>query len=57
MTKEFVIDIDHESLKYIRGQGKLNKRHAKWVEYLEKCLYVVKNKSGKSNVVVDALSR
>jgi hypothetical protein len=27
--KEFVIHSDHESLKYIRGQEKLNKRHAK----------------------------
>ena len=31
LSKEFVIHSDHESLKYIRGQCKLNKRHAKWV--------------------------
>ena len=31
VSKEFVIHGDHESLKYIRGQCKLNKRHAKWV--------------------------
>nr|KYP34926.1 Retrovirus-related Pol polyprotein from transposon 17.6 [Cajanus cajan] len=35
VTKEFVIHSDHESLKYLRGQGKLNIRHAKWVENLE----------------------
>nr|KYP33985.1 Retrovirus-related Pol polyprotein from transposon 17.6 [Cajanus cajan] len=29
IPKEFVIHSDHESLKYLRGQGKLNKRHAK----------------------------
>jgi hypothetical protein len=29
--KEFVIHTDHESLKHLKGQGKLNKRHAKWV--------------------------
>ena len=28
--KEFVIHSDHESLKYIKGHDKLNKRHAKW---------------------------
>ncbi|WVZ52686.1 hypothetical protein U9M48_003723 [Paspalum notatum var. saurae] len=28
--KEFVIHSDHESLKHIRSQAKLNKRHAKW---------------------------
>ena len=30
--KEFVIHTDHESLKHIKGQGKLHKRHAKWVD-------------------------
>ena len=29
--KEFIIHSDHESLKHIRSQGKLNRRHAKWV--------------------------
>jgi hypothetical protein len=33
--KEFVIYSDHESLKHIRGQAKLNKHHAKWVEFIE----------------------
>ena len=32
--KEFVINSDHESLKHIRSQGKLNRRHAKWVEFI-----------------------
>ena len=27
--KEFVIHTNHESLKHLKGQGKLNKRHAK----------------------------
>ena len=27
--KEFVIHTDHSSLKHLKGQGKLNKRHAK----------------------------
>jgi hypothetical protein len=33
--KEFVIYSDLESLKHIRSQGKLNRRHAKWVEFIE----------------------
>ena len=57
VSKEFVIHSDHQSLKYIRGQSKLNKRHAKWVEYLEQFPYVIKYKKGKTNVVADALSR
>ena len=55
--KEFVIHSDHEALKHIKGQHKLNKRHAKWVEYLESFPYVIKYKKGKENIVADALSR
>ncbi|RDY06577.1 hypothetical protein CR513_09425, partial [Mucuna pruriens] len=43
--KEFVIYSDHEALKQLRGQGKLNKGHAKW------------HKQGELNVVANALSR
>jgi hypothetical protein len=55
--KEYVIHFDHESLKHIRSQGKLNHRHAKWVEFIESFPYVIKHKKGKKNVIVDALSR
>ena len=57
LSEEFVIHSDHESLKYLKGQGKLNKRHVKWVEFLEQFPYVIKHKKGKRNIVVDALSR
>jgi hypothetical protein len=50
-SKEFVIHTDHESLKHLKGQGKLNRRHAQWMEY------VIKYKQGKENIVADALSR
>jgi hypothetical protein len=55
--KEFVIHSDHEALKYLKGQAKLNCCHAKWVEFIETFPYIVKYKKGKDNVVVDALSR
>jgi hypothetical protein len=55
--KEFVIHSDHESLKHIRSQGKLNRRHVKWVEFIESFSYVTKHKKGKENIIVDALSR
>jgi hypothetical protein len=54
--KEFVIHSDHESLKYLKGQAKLNHRNIKWVELIASFPYVVKYK-GKENVLVDALSR
>ena len=45
--KEFVIHSDHESLKHIKSQAKLNRRHAKWVEFIENFPYVIKHKKGK----------
>ncbi|KAJ9536645.1 hypothetical protein OSB04_un000194 [Centaurea solstitialis] len=55
--KEFVIHTDHESLKYLKGQGKLSRRHIKWVEFIESFPYVIKYKKGKENIVANALSR
>ena len=36
--KEFVIHTNHESLKHFKGQHKLNKRHARWVEFIARTL-------------------
>ena len=55
--KEFIIHSDHESLKYLRMQNKLNRRHAKWIEFIESFPYIIKHKKGKDNVIDDALSR
>lgn len=53
-------------MKYLNGQGKLNKRHAKWVEFLEQFPYVIRHKKGLPRpkggkdsifVVVDRLSK
>ncbi|XP_019104879.1 uncharacterized protein LOC109134920 [Beta vulgaris subsp. vulgaris] len=53
----FVLRSDHESLKHIHGQQKLNVRHAKWVEFFQAFTFASKYKEGKENVVADALSR
>jgi hypothetical protein len=55
--KEFVIHSDHESLKHLRTQNKLNRRHAKCAEFIESFPYVIKHKKGKDNIIADALSR
>ncbi|XP_027169486.1 uncharacterized protein LOC113769220 [Coffea eugenioides] len=55
--RELVIHTDHESLKYLKGQPKLSKRHAKWVSFVDTFSYVIKYKTGKTNVVANALSR
>jgi hypothetical protein len=44
-------------LKHIRSQAKLNKCHAKWVEFIETFPCIIKHTKGKYNVIVDALSR
>ena len=47
---EFIIHTDHETLKYLKGQTKLNKRHAKWSEFIESFPYVIKDIKGKENL-------
>ncbi|XP_037493991.1 uncharacterized protein LOC119370286 [Jatropha curcas] len=37
-------------LKHLKGQGKLNKRHGKWVEFIEQFPYVIKYKHGKDDM-------
>ena len=54
---EFILHSDHEALKFILGEHKLNSRHAKWVEYLQSFHFVIHHKSRKLNKGADALSR
>ena len=32
--KKFVVHIDHESLKHLKGQHRWNKRYARWMEFV-----------------------
>jgi len=50
-----VIYSDHESLKHLKRQGKLSRRHATWVEFIETFPYVIKYKQGKE-IIMHALS-
>jgi len=54
---EFMLHSDHEALKFIQGQHKLNPRHAKWVEYLQAFNFMIHHKAGRLNKGADALSR
>lgn len=55
--REFILHTDHESLKHFKSQDKLDRRHGRWMEFIETFPYVIKYKKGKDNVVADALSR
>ena len=57
LPKEFVIFSDHEALKYLNSQQKLNARHARWIEYLQSYTFVLKHKVGSENRAANALSR
>ncbi|KAI4380918.1 hypothetical protein MLD38_007051 [Melastoma candidum] len=56
-SQEFVIHTDHESLKHLKDQGKLNRRHTRWIQFIEMFPYVIQYKTGKENIVAGALSR
>ena len=41
---EFFIYTYQESLNHLKSQGKLNQRHATWMEYIETFPYVIRYK-------------
>ena len=48
---------DHEALKFINHQHKLNRRYATWFKFFQAYNFTIKQKAGVQNVVADALSR
>ena len=57
ICKEFILFFDHEALKWLSSQKKVNPRHAKWIEFMQSYNFVIKHKPGEDNRVVDALIR
>ena len=42
--KEFILHIDHESLKHLKGQVKLNKHQARWIKFIESFPFAIRYK-------------
>jgi len=57
IASEFILHYDHEVLKYIQGQHKINLCYAKWVEYLQSFHFIIEHKFGKLNQGASALSQ
>ena len=53
---EFVLFYDHQALRYLNSQKKLNAQHTKWVEFLNEYYFVINHRASIENKVVDALS-
>ena len=57
LAKPFLLYSDHEALKFINHQHKINKRHATWVKFLQAYNFPNKHMTEVQNMVADALSR
>ncbi|TPX45986.1 hypothetical protein SeLEV6574_g03500 [Synchytrium endobioticum] len=54
---DFVVNTDHQSLKYLNSQASLSRRQARWIELFAEFNLTIVPIAGKENVVADALSR
>ena len=52
-----VLHTDHEPLTWVQSQKMLNRRQARWMEFLLQFQYEIVYGKGDENVVADALTR
>ncbi|KAI5343688.1 hypothetical protein L3X38_011564 [Prunus dulcis] len=57
LSSQFVVKTDNVATSYFQSQQKLSPKQARWQDFLAEFDYKLEYKQGKTNVVVDALSR
>lgn len=55
--QKITVFTDHEALKYIQQQPKLNQRQARWLQHIQSYDLNIQHMPGRLNLVADALSR
>ena len=54
---KFLVQSDHNNLKYFRSARKIMQRQARWMEFLEDYNFELKHLLGHTNTIADLLSR
>lgn len=54
---DFVVQTDHQTLRYFLTQAKLSEKYMRWANFLSMFHFQIVHVDGKKNVVADALSR
>lgn len=57
VQREFILNSDHDALKFINIQQYLSQRHAKWASFLQRFTFTIKHKADTQNKVIDALRK
>ena len=56
-SDQFLIFSDHQALQYFMTTKQLNARQARWAEFLSRFHFLIKYRTGKTNICADALTR
>ncbi|MCO5547816.1 hypothetical protein L7F22_061896 [Adiantum nelumboides] len=54
---DFIVQTDHQTLRYSLTQAKWSEQHMRWANFLSMFHFQIVHMEGKKNVVADALSR